>query len=59
LIVVVTRADLLDSVIFRTGILAALRSKKLDGKVIGCMITASHNPAAVSRVICVAKVRNN
>ncbi|KAF9543950.1 Phosphoacetylglucosamine Mutase [Mortierella hygrophila] len=39
-------ADLLDSVIFRTGILAALRSKKLDGKVIGCMITASHNPAA-------------
>ncbi|KAF9360257.1 Phosphoacetylglucosamine Mutase [Mortierella sp. AD094] len=40
------KAELLDSVIFRTGILAALRSKKLDGKVIGCMITASHNPAA-------------
>ncbi|KAF9113785.1 Phosphoacetylglucosamine Mutase [Mortierella sp. AM989] len=40
------KADLLDSVIFRTGILAALRSKKMDGKVIGCMITASHNPAA-------------
>ncbi|KAG0330108.1 Phosphoacetylglucosamine Mutase [Dissophora globulifera] len=39
------KAELLDSVIFRTGILAALRSKKLDGKVIGCMITASHNPA--------------
>ncbi|KAG0344322.1 Phosphoacetylglucosamine Mutase, partial [Gamsiella multidivaricata] len=30
---------------FRLGILAALRSKKLDGKVIGCMVTASHNPA--------------
>lgn len=42
------RAELLDSVIFRTGILASLRSKKLDGKVIGVMITASHNPAAVS-----------
>ncbi|KAF9435129.1 Phosphoacetylglucosamine Mutase [Entomortierella beljakovae] len=39
------KADLLDSVIFRTGIVAALRSKKLDGRVIGCMITASHNPA--------------
>ncbi|KAK3810879.1 MAG: Phosphoacetylglucosamine mutase [Benniella sp.] len=40
------KAELLDSVIFRTGIVAALRSKKLDGKVIGVMITASHNPAA-------------
>ncbi|KAG0236982.1 Phosphoacetylglucosamine Mutase [Actinomortierella wolfii] len=39
------KADLLDSVIFRVGITAVLRSKKLDGKVIGCMITASHNPA--------------
>ncbi|KAG0342859.1 Phosphoacetylglucosamine Mutase [Podila humilis] len=29
------KAELLDSVIFRTGILASLRSKKLDGKVIG------------------------
>ncbi|CAG8487016.1 13776_t:CDS:10 [Acaulospora colombiana] len=37
-------ADLLDSVIFNVGILAALRSKKLDSKVIGVMITASHNP---------------
>lgn len=41
------RAELLDSVIFRAGIVATLRSKKLDGKVIGVMITASHNPAAV------------
>ncbi|KAG0246292.1 Phosphoacetylglucosamine mutase [Mortierella sp. GBAus27b] len=40
------KAELLDSVIFRTGIVAALRSKKLDGKVIGVMITASHNSAA-------------
>ncbi|KAL1925611.1 uncharacterized protein VTP21DRAFT_494 [Calcarisporiella thermophila] len=39
------KATLLDSVIFRTGILAVLRSKKLDGKVIGIMITASHNAA--------------
>jgi hypothetical protein len=47
LLVSPNRADLLDSVIFRTGIIAALRSKKLGGKVIGVMITASHNPAAV------------
>ncbi|CAG8747205.1 13789_t:CDS:2, partial [Funneliformis mosseae] len=38
------KADLLDSVIFRVGILAVLRSKKLDSKTIGVMITASHNP---------------
>ncbi|SCV70267.1 BQ2448_1661 [Microbotryum intermedium] len=35
-------ADLLESVVFRVGLLAALRSKKL-GKTIGVMITASHN----------------
>jgi phosphoacetylglucosamine mutase len=29
------------------GILAGLRSKKLDGKTIGVMVTASHNPEAV------------
>lgn len=29
---------------FRVGLLAALRSKKLNGQVIGVMITASHNP---------------
>lgn len=34
----------LESVMFRVGVLAALRSKKLDGKTIGVMITASHNP---------------
>ena len=38
---------MLDSVLFRVGILAALRSKKLDGKTIGVMITASHNPEEV------------
>ena len=32
---------------FRVGILAALRSKKLDGKTIGVMVTASHNPEPV------------
>ncbi|BFZ53796.1 Phosphoacetylglucosamine Mutase [Savitreella phatthalungensis] len=40
-----TKASLLDSVVFRVGLLAALRSKKLHGQVIGVMITASHNPA--------------
>ncbi|KAG6336094.1 hypothetical protein ID866_2991 [Astraeus odoratus] len=39
-----TLGKVLDSVLFRVGILAALRSKKLDGKTIGVMVTASHNP---------------
>ncbi|ODV98376.1 hypothetical protein PACTADRAFT_38172 [Pachysolen tannophilus NRRL Y-2460] len=34
----------LDSVVFRVGLLASLRSKALNGKTIGIMITASHNP---------------
>lgn len=37
----------LDPVMFRVGLLAALRSKKLEGKCIGVMVTASHNPAKV------------
>jgi phosphoacetylglucosamine mutase len=37
------KANLLDSVVFRVGLLAALRSQKLNGKTIGVMITASHN----------------
>ena len=41
------RASVLDSVLFRVGILAGLRSKKLDGKTIGVMVTASHNPEPV------------
>jgi hypothetical protein len=36
--------DVLDSVLTRVGLIAALRSRKLDGKYIGVMITASHNP---------------
>lgn len=37
----------LESVMFRVGILAGLRSKRLDGRTIGVMVTASHNPEAV------------
>jgi phosphoacetylglucosamine mutase len=40
------KADLLDGVTFRVGLLASLRSRKLSGQAIGIMITASHNPAA-------------
>ncbi|KAH9944319.1 phosphoacetylglucosamine mutase [Epithele typhae] len=39
-----TLGDALDPVMFRVGVLAALRSKRLDGKTIGVMVTASHNP---------------
>lgn len=38
------KADLLDSVVFRVALLASLRSRKLNGQIIGVMITASHNP---------------
>jgi phosphoacetylglucosamine mutase len=38
------KANLLDSVVFRVGLVAALRSRKLGGQTIGVMITASHNP---------------
>lgn len=38
------RANLLDSVVFRVGLVASLRSRKLGGQTIGVMITASHNP---------------
>lgn len=40
------KADLLEGVTFRVGLLSALRSRKLNGQTIGVMITASHNPAA-------------
>jgi hypothetical protein len=43
------RADILDSVMFRVGLLAVLRSKNLKGKAIGVMVTASHNPEKVTR----------
>ncbi|KAI1166915.1 phosphoglucomutase/phosphomannomutase domain-containing protein [Nemania serpens] len=39
------RADLLEGVTFRVGLIAALRSRKLNGQAIGIMVTASHNPA--------------
>jgi phosphoacetylglucosamine mutase len=41
-----TRADVLDSVLCRVGMLAVLRSKSHLGKVVGVMVTASHNPEA-------------
>ena len=37
---------ILDSVVFRVGLLVALRSRKLNGQIVGVMITASHNPPA-------------
>lgn len=39
-------AEKLDYVNYTVGILASLRSKYLGGKVVGVMITASHNPPA-------------
>ena len=36
--------NLLDSVVFRVGLLATLRSRRLNGQIVGVMITASHNP---------------
>lgn len=47
-----TRGNTLGSVLFRVGVLAALRSKKLDGKTIGVMVTASHN----SEPVCISYV---
>ncbi|KAL1878528.1 hypothetical protein VTK73DRAFT_7956 [Phialemonium thermophilum] len=38
------RADLLEGVTFRVGLLASLRSRKHNGQTIGVMVTASHNP---------------
>ncbi|KAI8902075.1 hypothetical protein BC833DRAFT_574975 [Globomyces pollinis-pini] len=37
------KSDLLDSIMFSVGLLAVLRSKFHKGKVIGVMVTASHN----------------
>ncbi|KAI8365317.1 uncharacterized protein BYT42DRAFT_589518 [Radiomyces spectabilis] len=39
-----SKAEVLDSVMYKVAILATLRSKKLNGATIGVMITASHNP---------------
>ena len=38
------KANLLASVVFRVALLASLRSRKLNGQIVGVMITASHNP---------------
>ncbi|KAJ3034167.1 Phosphoacetylglucosamine Mutase [Rhizophlyctis rosea] len=40
-----TKADVLDSVLFRVGLLAVLRSQYHGGRTIGVMVTASHNAA--------------
>ncbi|CAG0889483.1 unnamed protein product, partial [Darwinula stevensoni] len=34
----------LDFIMYRMGLLAVLRSRKLDGATVGVMVTASHNP---------------
>jgi hypothetical protein len=47
----------MDPVMFTVGIVAALRSKKLDGKIIGVMVTASHNPEEVSKSVPVSNAR--
>jgi len=39
-----TKAELLDHVMYRMGLLAVLRSRAKGGHAIGAMITASHNP---------------
>jgi len=39
-----TKAELLDHVMYRMGLLAVLRSRVKGGAAIGVMITASHNP---------------
>jgi hypothetical protein len=39
-----SHSEVLDSVLTRVGLIAALRSRALKGKWIGVMITASHNP---------------
>ena len=39
-----TKADLLDHVMYRMGLLAVIRSRVKGGAAIGVMITASHNP---------------
>lgn len=52
------RATLLDPVMFTVGIVAALRSKKLNGKIIGVMVTASHNPEEVIRSGCYIQASN-
>ncbi|PWN41043.1 Phosphoacetylglucosamine mutase [Ceraceosorus guamensis] len=39
-----TKGDVLESTCFRLALISALRSKRMGGKVVGMMVTASHNP---------------
>lgn len=43
-----TRGDILASTCYRLALISALRSKSLGGKMVGMMVTASHNPEEVS-----------
>lgn len=43
-----TKGDILQSSCFRMALISALRSKKLGGKMVGVMVTASHNPEEVT-----------
>lgn len=42
------RGNVLESTCFRLALISALRSKSLGGKLVGMMVTASHNPEEVS-----------
>jgi len=40
------KAAVLDTILYRVGLVAAMRSRYLKGETVGVMITASHNPPA-------------
>ncbi|KXN67226.1 hypothetical protein CONCODRAFT_43113 [Conidiobolus coronatus NRRL 28638] len=44
------KANLLDSVMFRVGLIAGLRSRKVNGRAVGVMISASHSSTQDNRV---------